>query len=176
MHKDSTSQIESKLVVSAILVGLVILVIISGIYVSNHLQSTDFYSQLHVTTSTEHAQTKSVAADISQISEIDKHDPAFTLADSEVLLVMRLRLTNRTTTEQYFIPTANLYVRTGQGDYRPLHPSVFVKNQIFSGTLKPGQTIEGQVSFSVPRTATNPLLYIDTGWNAEVPIVFSPLK
>ena len=176
MHKESKSRIENKLVPSAILVALVVLVIIAGIFVRNHLQSTDFYSQSHVTVSTEQVQTKSLAAAISQISEIDKRDPAFTLADTEVLLVMRLELTNKTASEQYFIPTANLYVRTGQGDYRPLHPSMFIKDPIYSGTLKPGQTIVGQISFSVPRTATNPMLYIDTGWNAEVPVVFSPLK
>ncbi len=176
---------DNHLLWAGLLLVLATLVTINAAYIVTELKNDSESSSQsdaqpvtrpHVLRSTQTAHTPSLVASINKIAEIDKSDPAFTLEDNETLLSMMLTITNRTSSSQFFIPTSVLYVHTGKGDYRPLHPSIYVTDQIFSGTLKPGQTVSGQISFSVPKQEINPLLYIDTGWNDEVPIVFSPLK
>jgi hypothetical protein len=174
---------ENHLLLASLILGIATLVIINAAYVVNRLtapapvtETTPTVSWPHVLRSTQTARTPALIASVGKVSESDKADPAFTLDDGETLLAMDLSITNRTAGSQDFIPTSDLYVHTSQGDYRPLHPSMYVTQQIFSGTMKPGQTVSGQISFSVPKQATDPLLYIDTGWNSEVPVVFAPLK
>lgn len=173
---------ENYLVRTGLVLVLVTLAIMNAAYIVTNLRNTSdssgsgYGNQPHRLLSNQTAQTPSVEASISDVSESARPDPAFKLAEGEKLLLVRLKLANSTKTPQQFIPTSALYVRTPQGDMRMMHPSLFIVDQIYSGTMKPGQTIEGQIAFSVPKNATEPLLYIDTGWNNEIPIVFKPLQ
>ena len=167
---------DNQLVVTSLVVLLSALVVINASYLASRLSQSASAQASHVLTSHQVASTHSLTASITNMSENSAPDPAFTLDDSEVILIMTLSITNHTSHIQDFIPTSQLYVRTRDGDYRPLHPSMFVTKPIVSGKIKPGQTITGQVSFSVPKASTNPLLYVDTGWNDDVPVVFNVLE
>ncbi len=53
---------------------------------------------------------------------------------------------------------------------------MYVTKQIAAGKIAPGKTISGQISFGIPKSATNPLLFVDTGWGNEAPIVIDVLR
>lgn len=168
---------EDRLLFASLIIVLAAFLVINATYVAHHWSQEDTVgSTATILTAQQHANTPAFFASISHISEDIRVDPAFTLADGETMLIMNLTIANNSAIDQNFIPSTQLYIRTQGGDYRPLHPSMFVTNQIFSGTLKPHQEVSGQISFGVPKTATNPLLYIDTGWLDQTPTVFSTLK
>jgi hypothetical protein len=164
------------LLLPAILLALACILLVNGFYIQNRLSTANNGPPSHVLTSHDTATTPSLTASIGNVTENSKFDPAFTLADGETMLIMTLSITNRTKVTQDFIPTSNLYIRTPVGDYRPLHPSMYVTKQIGSGKIAPGQTKTGQISFGVPDKASDLKLYIDTGWNDEVPVVFYALR
>jgi hypothetical protein len=166
---------ENRLLVACLVLLLSAILIVNAMYVVNRLAAPENESS-HVLTSKQPARTPALSASISNISENNEVDRAFTLADDETMLIMTLTITNHTDVTQDFIPTSQLYVRTRSGDYRPMHPSIYAKNQIPGGKIRPGQTLSGQISFGVPKQATNPLLYVDTGWNDEAPVVFDVLR
>ena len=171
---------ENNLLVAALLLALSSLLIVNGVYVVNHLSNTSAATPgtpaTHQLTSQAVAQTPSLTARISKVTENSTPDPAFTLPDGQTMLIMNLSITNRTSAAQDFIPTNNLYVRTPTGDYSALHASMFVTKPLPSTKLAPGQTVSGQISFGVPAHASSLLLYIDTGWNSEVPVVYNVLQ
>ena len=166
---------ENRLLTSSLVVLLSAFIVLAAAYVAHQIRQPE-YDAGHVLTSNQPARSPAISASISSISEKNIKDPAFTLADDETILIMTLSITNHTSITQDFIPTSHLYVRTRSGDYRPLHASMFVKKQIPGGKILPGKSLTGQISFGVPKSATNPLLYIDTGWDDEAPIVFDVLQ
>lgn len=167
---------EKHLLLMSLVLLLAAALVINAIYITNQLKAAQAYNGGHVLTSSQTAQTPELAAAVKNVSESDKIDIAFTLPEGETMLVMDFSITNHTKSIQDFIPTSQLYVRTRVGDYRPLHPSLKVKNAIKAGQIAPGETISGQISFGVPKAATNPLLFVDTGWEAAAPVVFDVLK
>jgi hypothetical protein len=157
-----------------ILLGLALLAV-NALFVVNRIDAKKTVVS-QILTSQQAASTPVLSAKISNVAEINKPDPAFTLSDGETLLTFDLSITNNTNEQQNLVPVNHFYVRTREGDYRTLHPSIYVHNGLPSGELKPHQTVKGPVSFGVPKQATDLYFYIDTGWNNQVPVVFNVLK
>ncbi|MGV9001943.1 MAG: DUF4352 domain-containing protein [Candidatus Saccharimonadaceae bacterium] len=112
---------------------------------------------------------------VSNVTETDKVDRAFTILPDETMLIASIEITNTTTDTQQLIPVSQLYVRSSEGDYSALHASSFVTTPLAATELAPGKTASGQISFNVPKQVAHPLLYVDTGWGNTVPIVFDIL-
>ncbi len=113
---------------------------------------------------------------IKDVGVSNEADRAFPLESDEVLLTMSLEITNRTNSQQDFVPVSQIYVRSKDGDYFQLHPSSHVKTPIAAGAILPGQTISGQISFAIPKRLSKPLLYIDPAWDDFAPVVFDVFK
>lgn len=110
---------------------------------------------------------------VTDVSSSNKQDPAFPLESGETLLRFNISLTNTSQIEQTFTPVTQLYIRSREGGYYQMHPSMSLTNPIQSGALSPGQTIDGEVSFAIPEGLAEPLLYVDPGWDDIVPVVIS---
>lgn len=177
---------DNEILLFGILLVLLGLLVIVGLYVNRYLKNTDpKVSTIHSTAgdvsppfvlhSQQLAKTDAYDVSISNVSENDKKDRAFPISDNETMLILDFSITNKTRSEQDFYPMTDLYVRNKDGDYSALHASSLVTNPLIPGKLKPGETLSGQVSFSVLKRDARPLLYVDTGWNDQVPVVFDVL-
>jgi hypothetical protein len=113
---------------------------------------------------------------ISNVYESEKSIKGFEIAQSETFLVFNVSIKNKTGVEQNFYPVTQMFVRdTRSGQTFYMAPTT-LSNPLQAGSIKPGDTIEGQLSYAIPKTTPRPLLYIDLGWDDIVPVVFSPLQ
>lgn len=108
---------------------------------------------------------------VESVGTITAPDPAFAISPQESMLVMKLTVTNTSNQKQHFIPVTQLYVRSADGDYSALHPSMHVQHPLPASDLKPGQSTSGEITFAIPKNLATPLLYVDTGWNNAPPII-----
>ncbi|MEO8105604.1 MAG: DUF4352 domain-containing protein [Candidatus Saccharibacteria bacterium] len=172
---------ENYLLFTAFVILIAGLVIINAVYVIEH-GSTYTPSRLVTIdpnvylTSLQNGSNGAVTAKISDVTENDKIDYAFAADPGSTMLTFNISVTNTTARTQHFIPVNQLYVRSNEGDYAALHASMYVTKPIPSTDLAPDKTVEGQVSFSIPKRVAHPLLYVDTGWNRTTPLVFDVLK
>lgn len=173
---------ENKLLFAAFVIVMTSLVVINTIYIvvkNNDMAAPTSKIVLsnpnRILTSLEVGQNNAIKVAISNVSESDKADKAFPIETNNTLLVMDISITNETEQIQKLIPVNQLYVRSDEGDYSPMHPSMYVTNGLPSTDLEPLQTVSGQISFEVPKRIARPLLYVDTGWNNLAPIVFDTL-
>jgi hypothetical protein len=113
---------------------------------------------------------------ITNVSEQDKFDPAFTIADDETVLILDISITNKSGGQQDLVPVNQLYARSRDGDYFAMHASSLITKPLAATTLDPGQNASGQVSFVVPKSLAHPLLYVDLGWNDYAPLVYDVLR
>lgn len=161
-----------------ILIGLVILIGVR--IIQNDPTTFRFINRVQphpgILSTSQYAMTDAVDATVSNVGTNDAVDPAFTLPDDQTLLTMDIAITNKTAITQNFFPVTQLYIRSREGGYFQMHPSTMLTNPIESGAISSGQTINGQVSFAIPKQLTQPLLYIDTGWGDIVPIVYDVFK
>jgi uncharacterized protein YxeA len=129
-----------------------------------------------VLTSQQIAKSNAYTIAISSVGEINKYDPAFTIAEDEALLVATISITNNTNIKQDLYPVNQIYVRSNEGSFYQLHPSMFVTEPLQADPVDPGQTAKGEISFAIPKNLGQPLLYIDLGWDNYVPVVYDVLK
>lgn len=129
----------------------------------------------HVYTSLQTGIVGSTKATISKFTENSKIDQAFTIDPSETMLIMDIKITNLSNSTQHLLPSIQLYARSDQGTNSALHASMYVTNPLKATDLAPGQSASGQISFNVPKIASRPLVYVDTGWDNYPPIVFDAL-
>ncbi len=171
---------EDHLIFAGFVVIIVALVIITAVRVIN--QPADDRTTLElprysrVLTSHDLGATDAYDVSVSSVGVSEANDPAFPLEQDETLLSMNFNITNRTTLKQEFIPTTQLFVRSREGTYYQMHPSVSIQDPISASSIEPGQTISGQISFAIPKRLSQPLLYIDTGWNDTTPLVYDVLR
>lgn len=125
--------------------------------------------------SLQRAETPDFDAYISNVTEKDTHDPAYTFADTETMLIFDITIKNNTPATQQIIPSSQLFIHDRDGGLYKLHASSFVTNPLAAQDVASGQTITGQVSFVIPKRQTQPLLYVDLGWYAQAPVVFDVL-
>lgn len=122
------------------------------------------------------AKSRAYTITLSDVALSDKHDPAFTLDDNENMLVAKLTITNNSPTNQDLYPVNQIYIRTQDGLYYQMHPSMYVTEPMRAGQVSPGQTISGQVSFAIPKAVKQPFLYVDLAWEDYVPVVYNLLN
>ena len=129
----------------------------------------------HYVTSTQVGKNGALTATIKNVTENDTKDMAFTIDPSETMLILDVTITNNTPGTQHLLPSIQFYARSDEGDYAALHASMYAKNPIPAMDLKPGESASGEVSFNVPKRVARPLVYIDTGWDDSVPVIFDAL-
>ncbi len=129
-----------------------------------------------VLTSSDRAKTMAFEATISNVTESDKPDPAFKIAPSETMLILDIKITNRTAKDQDLVPVNQLYVRGREGEAATMHPTLALTRPLAATTLAPGATVTGQVSFNVPKSLAHPLVYFDPGWGGFGPVVFDSMR
>lgn len=174
---------ENHLLFASFIIILVAILVVNTLYVLNRDPSTNVTHHVSATTDTSQVLTSlqtatlpAAVVSISDVSENDRKDPAFMLAEGETLLTMTIRIKNTSPGQQEIIPTSQLFVRSRDGDYAPLHPSIYVTKPLGANKVAAGQTVSGEISFAVPKQLADPLLYVDLGWNDQAPVVFHALK
>ena len=121
------------------------------------------------------ANSSAYTVSINSVSESTKRDPAFTLPENEVILIVDVSITNNTNQKQELIPVTQFYVRSSEGSTYNMHPSIFVTKPLQAEQINPHQTVTGQVSFAVPKNLERPLMHVDLGWDNYVPVVYDVL-
>lgn len=175
---------EDHLLFTGFVMVMTAIVVISTVYLFNRttifidspVESGSESSPSYVLRSNDTATTDSSTISIKDVSEKSEVDRAFTISEEETFLIFNISITNNSPGEQDLYPVKQLYVRSKDGDYYPMHISSFIATPLEPATLKPGETASGQVSFAVPKTLANPLVYIDLGWNDIVPTVYDVLR
>ncbi len=173
---------ENRLLFTSFVILVAALVIVNTIFWIDHSSQQNTVVHVPVTdknsrvlTSLETGENSALRVSIKDVSENDKKDYAFTLPPTETMLIMNISITNETDVSQQLIPVNQLYVRTDEGIYAGLHASMYVTDPLAADELPAGKTATGQISFNVPKNADRPLLYVDTGWDDTVPLVFDVL-
>ncbi len=175
---------EDKLLLAAFLVVLTSLVVINTIYFIDHQSGkSNLIGSLisppnpnRVLTSLQKAKNGAYETKVSNVTEMNKDDKAFTLAPTDTLLVMDISITNSSSNMQQLVPASQFYVRDREGGFYMMHPSSYLTSPLVLGTLAPGKTVTGQLSFAVPKILAHPLLYIDLGWEDTAPVVIDVMK
>jgi hypothetical protein len=176
---------ENKVLVMSIVWLLIAIIVINTIFVVARLSDRDEKNDARVVaasyagvtlTSQQYAQTTAFAAHISNVYETAQEDHAFPLDPDQTMLILNLTVTNNTTTEQDLYPVNQLFVRDQEGGTYTPHASMFITQPLAAQTVKPGQTVTGQISFAIPKRLTRPLLYVDTRWDNQAPVVFDVLR
>lgn len=174
---------ENRLLFTAFVIVLTAIVVVNTIYIVSHVNtdksdSSPATAQPNpnlVLTTLETGTNGAEQARISSVTENAKTDYAFTIDPNQTMLIMNIKITNKTAETQHLIPSSQFYVRSDEGDYSSLHASMYVTTPLSATDLKPGQSASGQISFAVPTSVARPLLYVDTGWNSYTPLVFDVL-
>lgn len=173
---------ENKILFAAFLVVMTALVVINTIYIvvrtNDNADSTVSTVQANpnlILTSLQTGTNNVIQAKVSNVTENSKTDYAFPIDANSTMLILDIEITNRTQQLQKLIPVNQLFVRSDEGDYSPMHASMYVTNPLPSTDLQPGQTIKGEISFEVPKRVASPILYVDTGWNGYAPLLFDVL-
>ncbi len=173
---------ENRLLFAAFIVVLCSLLLVNVLFLLNKFSPTTAAPAQTITKTTQYvtsnyeATNSALKAKISDVTENDQNDPAFTIDPSETMLIMDITITNITSRKQQLVPSTQLYVRSNEGDYAQLHASMFVAKPLPAKELAPGESVSGQISFNVPKRVAAPLVYIDTGWNKYGPVIFDALK
>lgn len=173
---------ENKLLFAAFVIVMTALVVINSFYIivrakddNNRTPTIVLANPNKILTSLQTGQNSAIKVTIDNVTESDKTDYAFPISSDSTFLIMDISITNETEQIQKLIPVNQLYVRSNEGDYSPMHPSMYIKNPLATADLMPLQTVKGEISFEVPKRVASPLLYVDTTWNNYAPIVFDVL-
>lgn len=133
-------------------------------------------SAQYILSSSQQAQTDVFSVDIKKVTKNDNKDYAFEYDNTaETMLIVDLSIRNRTSVTQTLAPSAQLYIRTQDGLFVSMHPSMYITEPLQFEEVAPGNTMSGQVSFNIPKDMQRPLLYIDLGWGGHVPVVYDIL-
>ena len=148
----------------------------SGLSAKEHKKSSTNVSAQYILSSSQEAQTDVFFVDIKKVTKNDKKDYAFKYDNTaETMLIVDLSIRNRTSVTQTLAPSAQLYIRTQDGLFVSMHPSMYITEPLQFEEVAPGNTMSGQVSFNIPKDMQRPLLYIDLGWGGHVPVVYDIL-
>jgi hypothetical protein len=177
---------ENHLLFMAFVILITATVVINAAYIINRTRDTRrtplkaktvvYTDSSKVLTSQQVGANDAETVKISNVTENDKTDRAFTIDSNETMLILNISITNSTNAAQQLIPVNHFYIRTNEGDIATLHASSFVTDPIAAADVAPGKTVSGQLSFNVPKHIAHPLLYVDTGWGKNVPLVYDVLR
>ena len=90
----------------------------------------------------------------------------FTAPDGHEYLVLTLRVRNNSEKPVQVFPTTDTYIKTSTGAVSYLTPYVLA-NPFHSGTILPGESTEGELSYLVPKN-TPYKFYVEAGWSGGV--------
>lgn len=90
-------------------------------------------------------------------------DDTYKPASGNEFVVITLTISNLTSQSLQFLPVLQTYLKDSRGKSYSLTPAP-LDSPIQSGSLLPGDTISGQVSYEVPIGTTDLNLYFDSGW------------
>ncbi len=172
---------ENYLLFTSFVILIAGLVIINAVYIIEHAsnitpQRTVTIDPNQYLTSLQTGNNGVLTAKISNVTENNKTDYAFGVEAGSTMLTMDITITNTSAVTQQLIPVNQMYVRSQEGDYAPLHASMYVTRPLSATELAPGMSSTGQLSFSVPARVAHPFLYVDTGWGNTTPLVFDVLR
>lgn len=173
---------ENRLLFAAFVMILAAIAVINAVYVVNasnredRAQSEAVVNVQKTIPTQLPATTPAYSARVSGVALNDQQDRAFPIDSSETMLIFTLEITNSSGREQDLYPVKQLFVRDEEGRYSEPHASMFVTNPFPAGKIQPGETVSGQLSFAVSKTAIHQYFYLDTGWNGQVPTVYDLSK
>lgn len=175
---------ENYLLFTAFVIVISAILIVNTVYVLNHnstfkritsSRTVVLPDSSKVLTSQQTGSNSAEIVTVSSVTENSQTDHAFAMAPNDTMLIMNISIKNNSSETKQLIPVNQMFVRSREGDYSPLHASMYVTTPLAATDLAPGQSATGQLSFSVPKHIAHPLLYVDTGWDKTVPLVFDVL-
>ena len=113
---------------------------------------------------------------ISGVREDNTPDRAFPVGATDTVLIATVSIKNTTTSTKQLIPDSHIYVRSDDGVNYTSHPSSVLTSPLIFQEVAAGQTAKGQVAFAIPKSVTDPRLYIDPAWEDSSPIVYAVLR
>lgn len=102
------------------------------------------------------ASTVSIVAD-QQVQYSDGQYP-FLPGTNRHYVVVTVHVTNHTDSVLHFAPVIQTHLTDGNGDRFDMAPSL-AENPIKAGPIAPGETRSGQLSYNVPKKASNLVLH-----------------
>ncbi len=121
--------------------------------------------------------TSALSAKVESVTEV----PARELMTGNVIegkkgLVVRLNITNNTSSEQHFLPAHHVFIKGTDDSLYQMAPVAGIAEPIVAGAVAPGETLTGDISFMINETETDSWLYIDPRWNDMSPVVIQLQK
>lgn len=92
-------------------------------------------------------------------------------SDNEKGLVLAIKVKNLSSGSKPFLPANQLFIKSRDGMIYQMRPVSGVNDAITAGDIPAGETLEGEVSFIVDKTAEQLRLFVDSRWDDEPPIV-----
>lgn len=181
LNKNAHANISLQIIAFGLVIVAIVCVLACVLYCKDAKFAEKVYeitetAPVKVLTSHQNAHSGAYSIVISNVSESDKHDPAFTIADSDTILSLTIAITNTSDVAQDLYPASQFYIRSNDGMAYQMHPTVFLTKPLQAGPVKPGESALGEISFAIPKSLSQPLLYIDLGWNNYVPVVYDVLN
>jgi len=107
--------------------------------------------------------TQAYSLQLSGLKYDSTGDDTYKPAAGDEFVIMTLTVKNMTDQDLQFLPVLQTYLKDSSGQSYSLAPAP-LDNPIESGSILPGDTISGQVSYEVPIGKRDINLYFDSGW------------
>lgn len=92
-------------------------------------------------------------------------------SDNEKGLVLAIKIKNLSSGSKPFLPANQLFIKSRDGMIYQMRPVSGVNNAIDAGDIPAGESLEGEISFIVDKTAEQLRLFVDSRWDSEPSIV-----
>jgi hypothetical protein len=87
------------------------------------------------------------------------------------LLILTLSVTNETTEEEFAIIPFDFYLNDSAGKVMEISYSAYLDKPMDSGSLKPGQTMSGEVAYDVPADKDDLSFFWMPGWCSDKVVI-----
>jgi hypothetical protein len=102
----------------------------------------------------------------------EKGAPSMEPLDGDHFIILHVKIKNISKRTLNFYPAIQSYIRDSQGGYYSMHPALNTGKDYEAGPIRPGETVEGELSYEVSKHLVEPRYYIDANWDGG-PMVFS---
>jgi hypothetical protein len=151
------------------IVGAVILVMTTGKSRLMHYQN--YTSKVAMSNSVDGAKNANVTAYVDVVGFDEKGIPTMEPAKGFTNLLLKVKIKNTSKRNLDFYPSIQSYIRDSQGGYYTMHPAMSTGVPLEAGQIKPGETLEGELSYEVSKHLVQPRYYLDANWDGG-PMVF----
>lgn len=93
------------------------------------------------------------------------------LTEGHTGMILAISVVNDTVYNQPFIPVHQVFMRDALGNTYDMTPLGQVKKPIVAGSLRPGESRSGELSFVVKENAPQLRFYFDSRWSNSAPVV-----